>query len=1040
MDDRGSSFQDDSLEFDPAVGWNLRPESFTESDASQSSFSPSSDPLHAPSDRSSPPGEPQADLDYSMHLRPSDGSIPTPDAAGAPPRGSASPGQGKWRYPRTGEHLAGFRIVGELGRGAFARVYLAEQENLADRQVALKVSNQPVGEESQLLARLQHSHIVPIHSVHEDAASGLHLICMPYLGGANLAQVLEAAAAASGPASRDPGGSLIEALDLVCGPLPSLPASRMEGGHRHPSRGLSASRIKAASIDPAHAIPRSIEAAVVPLSRLRALWNRSWHWINGGNPDLDEGPRPVVASDRAQPARHFLRHASAVQASVWIAARLAEGLEHAHSRGLLHRDLKPSNILITADGMPMILDFNLSAIADPGDEGKRARIGGTLPYMAPEHLDAFHPRGSTPASAVDERSDLYSLGLILFEMVAGRQPFREPPEGPPIAEVLDQMIVERLTALPSARAINPAVPWSLDALLRKCLDPNPSKRYQHASDLAEDLRRFLEDRPARHAPEPSLRERFSKLMRRNPQLKSSTTVGAVAMILLVSIALMFLAVRERWQGDAARLALRDFENDFTRCQILLNSSTDPSLVSNADLKRGLRRARMALARYEVDRLGPAWVDGPMVRTLHPFDQRALIDQVVELLMLEARASIVVARDGPEADYAAALIRAVQRLDLAEQVDPRPPSTLFAERATYAAALGLGDQAERDRRRADAIPPETARDYYLRGTAALANGQIDQAEALLDRATGLDPRRFWSWFALGLCHFEQGRYDVAASDFAICTLLNARSAQAFANRGLALAMDARPAEARNAYNEAVSLDPDLIPARVNRALVCLELEDPGQAANDLQYAIESTRSRDPALLATWAEALARSGRRVEADHRFGEALKDRPGDPVILVARGFVRLPGAPEAARDDFERALATDPRSPRAHLGLAHVLRADRPSEALAHLDTALAAEPNLVDAVQLRALVRARLGMRSAVADVDTLRRFPTAHRLYNAASALAILCEATEDGSLKDDALALLRRAIDAGFDPGFAATDPDLTCLRPLPAFQKLVQPR
>ncbi|WP_235963347.1 protein kinase domain-containing protein [Tautonia rosea] len=1040
MSDRGSSFQDDSLDFDPAVGWNLRPESFAEFDDLDSTCSDHSDSHEAPGDLLTPPGDLRGDFDYSMHLRPSDSPLQPSEPLGPRQRPSASSAQGSWRYPRTGEQLAGFRIVGELGRGAFARVYLAEQENLADRQVALKVSNQPVGEESQLLARLQHSHIVPIHSVHEDLSSGLHLICMPYLGGANLAQVLEAASAESSATSRNLGGSLIDALDLVCGPLPSLPASRMAGGHRQSSRGQSGSRVIPPSNHASSPASRPIATATSTYSRLRVVWNRSWSWITGGSLDQVEVPRTVVDSDRAQPARHYLRHASAVQASVWIAARLAEGLEHAHSRGLLHRDLKPSNILITADGMPMILDFNLSAVANPGDEGKRARIGGTLPYMAPEHLDAFHPRGSTPSHAVDERSDLYSLGLILFEMVTGRQPFRDPPDGPPIAEVLDQMIVERLTTVPSARAINSAVPWSLDALLRKCLDPNPAKRYQHAGDLAEDLRRFLEDRPARHAPEPSLHERFSKLMRRNPHLKSSTTVGALAVILLIIFALMFVAVRERWHGDAARVALQDFENDFTRCQILLNSSTDLDLASKADLERGLTRARMALARYGVDHLGPDWVDGPMVRTLHTSDRQNLIDQVVELLMLEARASIVAARDGPESDYAAALIRAVHRLDLAEQIDPRPPSTLFAERATYAAALGLSEQAERDRLRADAIPPKTARDYYLRGTAALANGQIDQAEDLLDRATGLDPRRFWSWFALGLCHFEQERYDVAASDFAICIILNARSSQAFANRGLALAMDGRPAEARRAYDEAVILDPDLIPARINRALVCLELEDPAQAADDLQYAIESTRSRDPALLATWAEALARSGSKVEADHRFGEALKDRPGDPVILVARGFVRLPDAPGAARDDFERALKADPRSPRAHLGIAHVVRAENPSEALEHLDTALATEPNLIDAVQLRALVRARLGMRSAVADVDTLRRFPTAHRLYNAASALAVLCETTSDNSLKDDALALLRRAIDAGFDPSFAASDPDLNCLRSMPAFQKLVLPK
>ena len=96
--------------------------------------------------------------------------------------------------PRPGEVVGGFRIVTELGRGAFARVYLAEQIELGNRPVALKVSRAE-GDEPQMLARLQHTHIVPIHSVHDDPETGLRLLCMPYLGGANLAQVLEAAGA-----------------------------------------------------------------------------------------------------------------------------------------------------------------------------------------------------------------------------------------------------------------------------------------------------------------------------------------------------------------------------------------------------------------------------------------------------------------------------------------------------------------------------------------------------------------------------------------------------------------------------------------------------------------------------------------------------------------------------------------------------------------------------------------------------------------------------------------------------------------------------
>jgi len=139
------------------------------------------------------------------------------------------------RFPKTGEQIAGFRIVRELGRGAFARVYLAEQIGLAHRPVALKVATYGNGDESQLLARLQHAHIVPILSEHEDPETGLHLLCMPYFGGANLAQVLEAAGRRGESPSRSQhpthstGGSLVAALDQVGGGLPATSTSPISG-------------------------------------------------------------------------------------------------------------------------------------------------------------------------------------------------------------------------------------------------------------------------------------------------------------------------------------------------------------------------------------------------------------------------------------------------------------------------------------------------------------------------------------------------------------------------------------------------------------------------------------------------------------------------------------------------------------------------------------------------------------------------------------------------------------------------------------------
>ena len=156
-------------------------------------------------------------------------------------------------------------------------------------------------------------------------------------------------------------------------------------------------------------------------------------------------------------------------------AQLAEGLEHAHARGLLHRDLKPSNVLLAADGTPMLLDFNLAVeqVADsPEDEMRRALVGGTLPYMSPEHLDAFNPNGTTPALAVNERSDIYAMGLILFEMLTGEPPFPEPPPGTPLVETMELMIACRLQP-PSLRSVCPQVPWSLDASVRQVFGFRP---------------------------------------------------------------------------------------------------------------------------------------------------------------------------------------------------------------------------------------------------------------------------------------------------------------------------------------------------------------------------------------------------------------------------------------------------------------------------------------------------------------------------------------------------------------------------------------
>ncbi len=144
-----------------------------------------------------------------------------------------------------------------------------------------------------------------------------------------------------------------------------------------------------------------------------------------------------------------------------------------------------------------------------------------------------------------------------------------------------------------------------------------------------------------------------------------------------------------------------------------------------------------------------------------------------------------------------------------------------------------------------------------------------------------------------------------------------------------------------------------------------------------------------------------------------------------------------ESARSDLIRALAIDPKAAHAHYGIALLIRQADPQGVLRHLDAALDSDPNLTDAVQLRALVRARLGKREALDDVDRLIESPTRDRLYNAACAVAIYArEARDPGPLRHG-LELLTRALESGFSPQEAAADPDLEAMRRLPEYARLI---
>lgn len=171
-----------------------------------------------------------------------------------------------------------------------------------------------------------------------------------------------------------------------------------------------------------------------------------------------------------------------------LGAQLAKALDYAHRQGVLHRDVKPANILLAADGTPKLADFNISSLTSHPHVGAAAYFGGSLPYMSPEHLEAFNPQHERSATELDGRSDLYSLAVVLWELLCGEKPFYDSRLSEDWGETLDTMTARRKKSelqkptLPSSEAAH-----NLLGVLKHALSPEVQDRPQSGEELAQEL-------------------------------------------------------------------------------------------------------------------------------------------------------------------------------------------------------------------------------------------------------------------------------------------------------------------------------------------------------------------------------------------------------------------------------------------------------------------------------------------------------------------------------------------------------------------------
>jgi serine/threonine protein kinase/tetratricopeptide (TPR) repeat protein len=734
----------------------------------------------------------------------------------------------------------------------------------------------------------------------------------------------------------------------------------------------------------------------------------------------------------AYPALEQLQALSYVDAIVWLAGRLAEGLAYAHAHGIVHCDLKPANVLLTASGEPMLLDFNVADDTKGRAGAAVAVAGGSLPYMAPEQLAVFSGR---PA-AVDARCDLYSFGVLLYELLTGRSPFAVPGECDPA--FFARACQDRTAPPPRLRDHNPAVPPALEAIVRRCLEPDPDRRYPSAAALLEDLRCQRDHRPLRHAGNPSARERLAKFARRHPGLTSATGVAALAAGLLVAVAGLALAYRQRVAESDARAAAvaawEVFRADARAAQFRLLARPGES----EPLRQGEALARTALGRYgALDR--PDWADEPLVTALPAAERDQLRDTAGELLLLLARAEALPAAGDTPADRRTRLDEAWRLNALAEACAPELADGpgLWAQRADLAAARGDGAAAADCRARAAALPLHTARDHYWRASELVAQGRLRAALPLLDEATRREPRNFWAWLLLGNVHYGQGQLARAEAGYDVGIALWPEFPWVWFNRGLARLQQKDYARAARDFDRCLELRPDAAEAHVNRALAEQGGGRLDAAERDLTRALE-LGAAESRLYFLRGRVRAQRGDTAGAAADRAEGLRREPADEKSWLARGLARMGCDPEAALADFTQALRANPRSAAALQNQAHVLaeRLRRTEEALTALDRAVELLPESGELRCSRGVLLARLGRRDAAhRDArDALVRDPGPARRYQAACVYALTArDHPGDGT---QALHLLAGALRDGYGHDLLAADADLDALRGDSEFRRL----
>jgi len=599
-----------------------------------------------------------------------------------------------------------------------------------------------------------------------------------------------------------------------------------------------------------------------------------------------------------------------VKEVITLGAQMAAALEEAHDHGVVHRDLKPGNILVTPKGQAKVLDFGLAQLLQPASEttsttdvlADTAAVAGTLPYMAPEQL-----RGE----AADVRTDLYALGVVLYEMATGRRPF-----GAALPTALAADIQHKVPASPGR--LNPELPSELERIILKCLEKDPENRYQSARELAIDLRRLAAPSATGIAETPTPRRRIGL---RRPVLSGSL---AVVVLLVVLAGLNVGGWRERLRGRPATPRIESIA-----VLPLENLSRDPEQEYFAD---GMTEELIT----ELAKIGALRVISRTSVMRYKGTSKAL-PEIARELNVDAVVEGSVQRSGNRVRINTQLINAPMDKHLWAESYERDMGDVLALQGEVARAIAkeikvkLTPQEQARLASARSVNPE-AHELYLKGRYYWNKRTLESFQKAIEyfqKALEKDPKYGLAYAGLADCYAKAAPVNLAglslkeAQEKARAAAMKALEldnslAEAHTSLGVVLRNDWDLTGSERELKRAIELNPSYAWARENYADYLIVERRLQEGIAEAQHALEL----DPVSLDAnkdlgWIFYIAR-----QYDQALGQLQKTLEMDPNFVFTHfwlGFVyERKGMFDQAISEFQKAVSLTSGDPEMTLLLA--------------------------------------------------------------------------------------------------------------------------